>query len=92
MPQPQKTRSLRRVKRKTPGGRVVIHYEKRKPGRAHCSSCGKVLHGVPRVRASYLRRFPKSQLRPERPYGGVLCSKCSRKVIIEKGIGFFLLR
>ena len=84
MLQPQRTRSLRRIKKSLPGGRLVIRYEKRKPKKAHCAKCHKQLHGIPRERAVEMRKLPKSQRRPERPYGGMLCSSCSRKLIIEK--------
>ncbi len=71
-----RSRSLRRVYRRTPGGRVVIHFEKRKPGPAKCAICGAVLNGVPRLRPVQLRKLPKSLRRPERPYGGYLCPRC----------------
>ncbi len=80
----RKSRSLRRVHKKVPGGRTVIHYEPRKPKQAKCGSCGKALHGIPRELPSKFRNLPKSQKRPERPYGGVLCSKCMRQKILEK--------
>ena len=79
-----KSRSLRRVYRKTPGGRNVVQYKKRKPGKAHCAKCKKVLAGVPQARASKLKLIPKSSRRPQRPYGGVLCSRCTRALIIQK--------
>jgi len=90
MLQPQRTRSLRRIKKRTPGNRLVIHYEKRKPKIAHCAECHKPLHGVPRKRPVEIGKLPKSQRRPERPYGGILCSACSRKLIIEKAKDIFM--
>jgi large subunit ribosomal protein L34e len=84
MPEPYKrSRSLRRVKIKTPGARNVIHYEKRKPQAAHCGDCGKPLSGVPRARPSELKSIPKTQRRPQRPYGGVLCTACTRKKMVN---------
>jgi len=44
-----RSRSLRRVFKKTPGGRVTVHYAKRKPSSAKCGTCGKSLAGVPKV-------------------------------------------
>ncbi len=79
-----KSRSLRRVSRKLPGGKVTIQYKKRKPGRAKCSNCGKALMGVPRELPSKMRNLAKTKKRPERPYGGVLCSKCMRSKIKEE--------
>lgn len=79
-----KSRSMRRVFRRTPGGDTVKVYKKRKPSKAKCAGCGKVLIGVPRERPYKMQNMPKTAKRPERPYGGVLCSACSRKKIIEK--------
>ncbi|HIP66318.1 MAG TPA: 50S ribosomal protein L34e [Pyrodictium sp.] len=82
MPRPAlRTRSRRRVYRRTPGGRTVIHYEKRKPGPARCGMCGMPLNGVPRLRPVELRNLPLSQKRPERMFGGVLCVRCLEKVL-----------
>ena len=81
--QPQATRSLRRVKVRTPGSRLVIHYSKRKPSIAKCGKCRTELKGIPRERPSVLRNLPLSQRTVARPYGGNLCSKCSRKEIVK---------
>ncbi|MBI1969774.1 50S ribosomal protein L34e [Candidatus Woesearchaeota archaeon] len=74
----KKSRTMRRVYRRTPGGRLVLHFVKRKAKQPHCSNCGTVLHGMPRVKSS-LRGFPRTKIRPERPYGGNFCSGCMRK-------------
>lgn len=76
--------TLRQVRVKTPGGKVKIQYKKRKPSKAQCAGCGDILKGVPRQRPHKIRKMAKTKKRPERPYGGVLCSKCMRKKIIEK--------
>ncbi len=82
MVRPQlRSRSFRRVFRKTPGGKVVLHYEDHKPGRAKCGSCGAVLHGIKTDRDVKMKHMPKTAKRPERPYGGVLCSRCMREQI-----------
>jgi large subunit ribosomal protein L34e len=70
--------------KKTPGSNTVMHFEKRKPNAAKCGICGDNLKGVPRERPFKMRTMPKSVKRPERPYGGCLCSKCTRRVIIGK--------
>jgi large subunit ribosomal protein L34e len=79
-----KSHSLRKVFKKTPGNRNVVHYEKRKPNKAVCTLCGKPLSGVARDLPSRIKNMPKSSKRPERPYGGVLCSSCMRRVIVEE--------
>ena len=75
---------FRKIKVKTPGGKLVLHYKKKKPGKAKCSNCGKPLHGVPRERPYKMRTMAKTKKRPSRPFGGVLCSACMRKKIVEK--------
>jgi len=78
-----KSRTYKRVKVKTPGGEVVTHFRKRLPGKAKCGSCAKELHGVPRKRPYKMKALPKTKKRPERPYGGILCSKCMRAKIVS---------
>jgi len=78
-----KSKSLKRVKVKLPGGRVTIHLRKKKPKKAHCANCKKLLHGVPRGIANKIRKLSKSKRSPNRPYAGMLCSSCTRKKIIE---------
>lgn len=78
-----KSRSLRRVFKKTPGGKTVMRYEKRKPSKARCAGCGSLLKGTLRERPYKMRTIAKTKKRPERPFGGVLCSRCMRKNIIE---------
>jgi len=77
MPEPRyRSRSLRRRYLRTPGGRVTIHYWRKKPDVAKCALCGQPLRGVPRLRPAEFRKLTKSQRRPERPFGGCLCHKC----------------
>lgn len=85
MPEPYKrSRSLRRLQVKVPGGRTALHYKERKPGKAQCSNCGALLKGVPRERSLKMSKLPKTKKRPERPYGGNLCSRCMRGLIIKR--------
>ena len=85
MPAPRlRSRSLRKIFRRVSGGRTSIHYKKRKPKTAKCGNCGAVLKGVPRAFPFRMRSMAKTKKRPERPFGGVLCSRCMRKKIIEK--------
>jgi len=82
--QPQATRSLRRVQVKTPGARTAVHFIKRKPSMARCGNCHVELKGIPRALPSEFKNLPYSQKTVARPYGGNLCSKCSREKIIER--------
>jgi len=86
----KKSRSLRRVYVRTPGGRTVIHYRKRKPKLARCGACGKSLSGVLRERPYKMRNMAKTKKRPSRPYGGVLCSKCMRLTLKQRARRSFL--
>lgn len=77
----RKSRTMRRVFVKTPGGRNVLHYRLRKPKKSVCATCGMILAGTARERPCKMQNMPKSMKRPERPFGGVLCSKCMRAEI-----------
>jgi len=79
-----RSRTLRRVSRKTPGGNKTLQHRKRKPSKAKCAQCGKLLPGVPRERPYKMMRLSKTKKRPERPYGGNLCSACMRKTMVAK--------
>ncbi|MFH1839564.1 MAG: 50S ribosomal protein L34e [Nanoarchaeota archaeon] len=80
----QRSRSKRKVFVKTPGNKLKVQYKQKKPKKLRCSECGQELHGIPNLIKARFKNLPKTKKRPQRPYGGVLCSKCSRKKIIEK--------
>lgn len=61
-----------------------MHYKERKPKVAHCASCRTALKGIPRLEMKKARKLGKTKKRPERAYGGMLCSKCSRRKLVEK--------
>ena len=85
MPEGRKrSRTFRRVHVRTPGGKTVLHHRKRKPAKAHCFECGKVLHGVARGRPSEIHKLAKTERRPERPFAGMLCGACMRSRMISK--------
>ncbi|MFA6089511.1 MAG: 50S ribosomal protein L34e [Candidatus Woesearchaeota archaeon] len=79
-----RSRTFRVIKVRTPGSRVSMQFRLRKPKKAHCGVCGAVLNGVPRERPTIMRNLSKTQKRPERMYGGVLCAKCTRAKIVSK--------
>jgi large subunit ribosomal protein L34e len=78
-----KSKSMRKVFVRTPGAKTVVHRRKRKPKKAHCAGCGKVLPGVANERPHKMKTMPKTKKRPERPYAGMLCSRCMRAKIKE---------
>jgi large subunit ribosomal protein L34e len=85
-----RSRSIKKIRVRTPGKRTVIHFERKKPSVAKCAICKKPLYGVPRANPSGMRKLPKSSRRPERPYGGNLCSKCMRsllkKILVKQNV------
>lgn len=82
--------SVVKVKVRTPSGRLALHEKWKKANAAKCAICGKELQAIPRLRAAELRKLPKSKKRPERPFGGYLCSKCMREFFREKVRKFVL--
>ncbi len=80
----KKSRTFRRVKIKTPGGKSVLRYKKRKPSKAKCANCGAKLAGVPRERDFKIQNMAKTQKRPSRAFGGNLCSRCTREYLKQK--------
>ena len=84
MPAPRnRSRSLRKISVRVTSG-TTVHYKYRKPKKAKCGECGAVLKGVPRERPYKMKKMAKTTKRPERPYGGVLCSRCTRKIFVDK--------
>lgn len=79
----RRSKSLRAVRIKVPRG-VKIIYKKRKPAKARCAITKEVLKGIPRGRPYQIRKLAKTEKRPSRPYGGVLSSKASRRVLMER--------
>jgi len=73
--------SFRKSQRRTPGGNTVTHYDYKLHSKHICAICKEVLHGKPRVRPAEMKHICKSERKPERPFGGMLCSPCSRAVI-----------
>ncbi|MGC9037128.1 MAG: 50S ribosomal protein L34e [Candidatus Micrarchaeia archaeon] len=78
MPQPKnRSRSVRRLDRVTPKGRHVIHYERKAHALPRCAICGAEINGISVT--SKLRG--KSRKSVERLFGGVLCSRCTARVV-----------
>ena len=80
----KEVKGIRFIRKKTPGGRNVVHRTRKLGGKAQCAMCKKMLHGVPRGRRAQIRKLAKSKRTPNRPYAGQLCSKCSLKVQVIK--------
>ncbi|MBS3137093.1 50S ribosomal protein L34e [Candidatus Woesearchaeota archaeon] len=79
-----RSRSFKRTHVVTPGNRNVLHYRRRNPNPVKCRLCKGVLKGIPRVRSNALRQLAKSKKTVARPYGGNLCSRCTRALLKDK--------
>jgi large subunit ribosomal protein L34e len=85
MPRPSlRSRTLRRIRKRIPGGASVIHYLKRNPSPARCARCGAALHGTASKRPSVMKRLAKSKRVPSRIFGGNLCPSCTREALKER--------
>lgn len=69
---------------KTPGGQMVYHFRRKPYGRPQCALCGEGLLGVPRGSPAAIKKLTKTQRRPTRPFGGQLCTVCTRKAVSLK--------
>jgi len=79
-----KSRTFRRIKVVVPGNTVKMQYRRRKPSKAKCAGCGKLLAGVPHELPLKMKNLAKTKKRPERPYGGMFCSACTRQLLKQK--------
>ena len=77
------SRTFRRIRKKL-ASKVTIQYKKRNPSPAKCGDCGKALQAVPRKLPTKMHNLAKTKKRPERPYGGVLCTKCMRETMVAR--------
>ena len=71
------SRSKKRYNIKTPGGKNVRHFKKKRPSFATCKKCGAKLNRA-KLNFRQLKRLPKTKKRPERPFPE-LCSRCMRE-------------
>lgn len=63
---------------------MVMKKKSRKPSHATCALCAGKLNAVPRRRPSDLAKLSKTEKRPERAFGGVLCANCLSKIVKQK--------
>ncbi len=77
-------KTLKRKKRCTPK-KTKVYYVREKTGKRICGLCSGILMGIPHGKTdSKINALSKTEKRPSVPFGGVLCSKCRRKIISEK--------
>jgi large subunit ribosomal protein L34e len=70
----KRTRSKKKVKVRTPGGRKVTRIRAEKPKKPVSAISGKPLSGMSPGTATQMRNKSKSGKTPKRPYAGVLSS------------------
>ncbi|KAE8818114.1 60S ribosomal protein L34 [Hordeum vulgare] len=70
---------------KTPGGRLVYQYTKKRASGPKCPVTGKKIQGIPHLRPTEYKRSRLSRNRRtvNRPYGGVLSGQAVRERIIR---------
>eukprot|EP00188_Purpureofilum_apyrenoidigerum_P003485 Plantae.Rhodophyta-Purpureofilum_apyrenoidigerum.ctg36679.p1 GENE.Plantae.Rhodophyta-Purpureofilum_apyrenoidigerum.ctg36679~~Plantae.Rhodophyta-Purpureofilum_apyrenoidigerum.ctg36679.p1 ORF type:complete len:114 (+),score=29.66 Plantae.Rhodophyta-Purpureofilum_apyrenoidigerum.ctg36679:137-478(+) len=78
-----RTRSNRVKKVKTPGGKLTVHYLKKKGSKPKCGDTGHDLHGISVVRPKKLMKLSKPKKTVTRVYGGCLSAKAVRSRIIR---------
>ena len=78
MPKPRfRSGSLKKLHKRVIGG-TAIRFERRKPSASRCALCKLPLKAVAREFTFKLRNISNSLKRPERKYGGYLCSDCTK--------------
>ncbi|MFA6048960.1 MAG: 50S ribosomal protein L34e [Candidatus Micrarchaeia archaeon] len=82
-PAPRFRQAIKR-QRKSPGGKPTVKYKAKKPAKVLCALCGAKLNAVPNKSVAKLRKLSKTEKRPERAFGGVLCANCTQQLIKEK--------
>lgn len=82
MPRPAlRSKAQKRKKLKTPGHQNVVHYWRKKPSKAHCSSCKKPLQSIPRLRPAKMKKTDRTARSVNRLESGRYCAKCLQQQI-----------
>ncbi len=79
----KRSRSMKRVSSRKPGGKTVIEYRRARPGPATCPT-GRALPGTARGTKIEVGKLTTTQRRPSRPFGGVLSSPAMRQVMLGR--------
>ena len=76
-----KSNKIRAVK--TPGGKLVGRYLKKRGSGVKCGDCGTRLQGIPCARPKEFKNMHKREKSVSRAYGGSRCAGCVRKRIVR---------
>jgi large subunit ribosomal protein L34e len=60
-----------------------MHYGRKRGAKHTCAVCSAILQATA-VKSKKLARLTKTQRRPERKFGGLLCSNCVESLVKEK--------
>ena len=77
------TRSNIVRKIRTPGGRLVLHHQKKKGSAPKCGDCPLILPGIVRLRPLEYANISKRKKTVNRTYGGNLWDHVSVKEFLE---------
>ncbi|MBD3261076.1 MAG: hypothetical protein GF334_05240, partial [Candidatus Altiarchaeales archaeon] len=77
----KRSRSVKKTKKRTPGGRTATHYRRDRHNMKPCARCGKKLQGVNTGSSATIRNLTQSQRKPAKPYAGVLCNQCTDELV-----------
>merc|ERR1712127_680347 len=77
------TKSNRRKKVRTPGGKLVFQYLKKRPALPKCPMTGVKLKGIKPSRPAERKRLSLRKKKVFRAYGGVLSHKAVREKIVR---------
>ncbi len=83
-------RVKKRKFRRTPGGRLAVHYSRAKREKAECAITGMNLHGTGNQSKAKVRARAKTARRPSVKFGGMLSSRARKRiwenmVLVETG-------
>ncbi|KAI3662180.1 hypothetical protein MP638_002166 [Amoeboaphelidium occidentale] len=68
---------------KTPGGRLLVQYVKKRANVPKCGDCGGNLNGIPALRPKEYKQLSKREKTVQRSYGGSRCGGCVRSRIVR---------
>ncbi|MEC8339189.1 MAG: 50S ribosomal protein L34e [Nanoarchaeota archaeon] len=79
-----KSRRLKRVQVRLPGGSNTTHYVQRNRSIAKCAVTKKPLRGIPRLTNRQFKNLNKSQKTVSRAYGGYMSHSALKQKILKE--------
>lgn len=78
-----RSNSAKTRQRRSPTGKPILLVRPKKVSKATCALCGAKLNAVPSSRERFIKDS-KTEKRPERLFGGVLCGNCVQSLLKER--------